>query len=234
MANRKVSVLIVDDEQVICDFLHDELSEQGYFCVRVLNADMALAKLRTRYFDIALVDIKLPGISGMELLRKIRSHHHNTAVIMITGINHIDTAIEAMRLGALDYIVKPFDITRVSSSIDTALWSRKHRLVKKDTQITEDPFNLIDAIAYGVEARLNLRDGHLKVVTQRTIDIARWFGIDKAEIQKWVAMRTRFDCLKKEQINSLLNKVGPNPLAQSITDMTQVYLYTRKSFESQN
>jgi DNA-binding response OmpR family regulator len=234
MASDQARILVVDDEQVICDFLHDGLSERGYFCISVLNADKALAKLRTHYFDVALVDIKLPGISGMELLRNIRSHHHNTAVIMITGINNIDTAVEAMRLGALDYIVKPFDIDRVSSSINTALENREHLLVKKDSQINEESFNPMDAIAYGVEAKLDLRDGHLKMVTQRTIDIARWFGIDEAEIQRWVAARTRFDCLNKKQINSLLKKLGQDTLAQSIIGMTQVHLYTTNFRESEN
>lgn len=234
MANIKVSVLIVDDEQVICDFLHDELSERGYFCMSALNADKALAKLRTRYFDVALVDIKLPGISGMELLRKIRSQHHNTIVIMITAISDIDTAVEAMRLGALDYIVKPFDIDRISSSIDTALENRKHLLAKNNSQITQESFNPMDAIAYGVEAKLDLRDGHLKIVTQRTVAIARGFGIDEAEIRRWAAARTRFDCLNKRQINSLLKKLGQDPLAQSIKGMHEVYLYTRKSRESEN
>lgn len=234
MSYNKVKVLIVDDEQVICDLLHDELSERGYFCTCVLNASEALSKLRTHYFDAALVDIRLPGVSGMELLRKIRLHHHNTAVIMITAINNIDTAVEAMRLGAVDYIVKPFDIGKVISSIGIALENSKHMLVKEASKITEQSFSLMDAIAYGVEAKLDLRDGHLKVVTQRTIDVARWFGIDEAEIQGWVAARTRFDCLNKRQINSLLKKLGEDPLAQSIADSTRIYLHTRKLQDSDN
>jgi len=234
MVVKKPSVLIVDDERVVCELLYDELSERGYFCTSVLNANEALVKLRTHYFDVALVDIRLPGISGMELLRKICSRHHSTAVIMITGINNIDTAVEAMRLGALDYVVKPFDIDRISSSIGTALENRKHSPAKRDSQITEEPLNPMDAIAYGVEAKLDLLDSHSKIVTQRTIDVARWLGIAEAEIQRWAAARTRFDSLKKSQINSSLNKLERNPLAQSIIGMTQVYLYTRKSSELQN
>ena len=234
MSYNKVKVLIIDDEQVICDLLRDELSERDYFCTCVLNASEALSKLRTHYFDAALVDIRLPGISGIELLRKIRLHHHNTAVIMITAINDIDTAVEAMRLGAVDYIVKPFAIDKVISSISIALEDRKHLLAPKASQITEEPFNPMDAIAYGIEAKLDLCDDHLKIVAQRTIDIARWFGIEEAEIQRWVAARTRFDCLNKRQINSLLKKLGQDPLAQSIKGMHEVYLYTCKLRESEN
>ena len=234
MSYNEVKVLVVDDEQVICDLLHNELSERGYFCTCVLNASEALSKLRTHYFDATLVDIRLPGVSGMELLRKICLHHHNTAVIMITAINNIDTAVEAMKLGAADYIVKPFDIDKVISSIGVALKNKKHLLAKEASKITEESFSPMDAIAYGVEAKLDLRDGHLKIVTERTIDVARWFGIDEAEIQRWAAARTRFDCLDKRQINSLLKKLGQDPLAQSIAGMNHVYLYTHKSREADN
>ena len=227
MASNKVKILIVDDEQVVCDLLHDELSERGYLCTSVLNSNEALSKLRTHYFDVALVDIRLPGISGIELLRKMCSKHHNTAVIMITAINNIDTVVEAMRLGALDYIVKPFDIDRVSSSISTVLENRKYLLAKKDSQITEESFNLMNAIAQGIEAKLGLLDGHSKIVTQRTIVTARELGITDAEIRKWVAARNRFDCMKEGQRER-------NTLTQNIIGITEVYLYTRKSSEAQN
>lgn len=234
MSNKKPSVLIVDDEQVVCDLLHDELSERGYLCMIVLNANEAFTKLRTHHFDAVLLDIRLPGISGMELLRKMRSRHHHTAFIMITAINNIDTAVEAMRLGALDYVVKPFDIDRVSSGINTALENIKHSLVKKDSQTAEEPLSPMDAIARGIEAKLDLLDGHSMVVIQKTIDVARQLGIAEAEIQRWTVARTRFECLKKSKINSLLNKLERNPLTQSIIGMTDVYLYTLKSGEIQN
>jgi DNA-binding response OmpR family regulator len=234
MSHKKVKVLIVDDEQVICDLLHDELSERGYLCKCVLKASEALSKLRMRYFDVALVDIRLPGISGIELLKKIRLHHHNTAVIMVTAINNIDTAVEAMRLGAVDYIVKPFDIDKVIRSIEIALENRENLLAKEAGNITEQSFSPVDAIAYGVEAKLDLRDGHLKVVTERTIDIARWFGIDETEIQRWVTARARFDCLNKMPINFLLKKMGQDPLAQSIADGTRIYLHSPKSQDPEN
>jgi len=227
MASNKVKILIVDDEQVVCDLLHDELSERGYLCTSVLNSNEALSKLRTHYFDVALVDIKLPGISGVELLSKIRSQHHNTEVIMITGITNIDTVVEAMRLGALDYIVKPFDIDRVSSSISMALENRKHLLVKKDSQITEESFNLMNAIAHGIEAKLGLLDGHSKIVTQRTIVTARGLGITDAEIRRWVAARNRFDCIQERQRER-------DTLAQNMIGVTEVYLYIRKSDEAEN
>jgi len=164
----------------VCDLLYDELIERGYIGTTVLSGDDALAKLGAEAFDVVLLDIRLPGMSGMEVLREIWLNHPNTATIMITVINDIDTAVEAMKLGASDFIVKPFDLDRVDTSIRTAL-ETKHAAGKSATRI--------DAIARGVEASLEPLYGYSKVVTQRTIDVARQLGIDEEEIQRWAASK---------------------------------------------
>ena len=128
MINKKPNVLIVDDEQVVCDVLHDELSERGYLCTMVLSGNDALAKLSTQSFDVVLLDIRLPGLSGLEVLTKVRSTHPNTATIMVTAVNDATTAVTAMKLGALDYIIKPFDLDRVATSIRTALETKESQI----------------------------------------------------------------------------------------------------------
>jgi DNA-binding response OmpR family regulator len=247
MTRKKVKVLIVDDEQAICDFLYDELSERGYLCAMVLNALDALKKLADQSFDVALLDIRLPGISGMEVLAKMRSYHPNTAAIMITAVNDVDTAVEAMKLGASDYIVKPFDVNTISTSIHTALESKKCSpkrggyktalcaTTEEDGRQAEwESFNQIDAISRGVEAKLDLFDDHSELVTQRTIDVARQLDIPEAEIQRWVAAKAKFNSKKKGQIEAALNKLKRSPFAQIILGMTEVHLYTHKPSESKN
>ena len=247
MACEKARVLIVDDEQVVCDLLYDELIERGYLCATALNASDALTKLAAQSFDVALLDIRLPGMSGMEVLAEMRSNHTNTAAIMITGVNNIDTAVEAMKSGASDYILKPFDIDRVCISVHKAIENRK-RSPKRGgpktalcvsseedgRQATGKSSNQIDAISRGIEAKLDLLDGRPEIVTQRTIDVARQLGIAEAEIQRWATARARLNSEKKGQIDSVLRKLRRSPLAQSILGMTEVHLYTRKSSESQN
>jgi len=120
MVWKKPSVLIVDDESVVCDVLYDGLSERGYLCTTVLNGNEALAKLATEDFNVVLLDIRLPGMSGMEVLWEIWLKQGNTATIMITAVNDVNTAVKAMKLGASDYLVKPFDLDRVETSIRTA------------------------------------------------------------------------------------------------------------------
>ena len=191
MTEKKLNVLIVDDEQVICNLLYQELSEQGYLCTTVLDGDSALARIRKERFDIVLLDIRLPGISGMEVLREILLNHTNTATIMITAVNDVDTAVEAMKLGASDYIVKPFDLNKVRDSVLTAL--EKQQVNEASTQL--------DAIAAGVEVKLDPFSAYSKVVTQNTMDIARQLDIDEGEIQRWATAKSKLSDDKEKVIN---------------------------------
>jgi len=180
VSDKKTSVLIVDDEQVVCDLLYEELSDRGYQCAFVLTGDEALSKLAKQDFDVVLLDIRLPGMSGMEVLREIWLNHSDTATIMITGVNDVDTAVEAMKLGASDYIVKPFQLDRVDDSIRVALETKKS---------AEKPSTEMDAIAHGVEVKLDPFSAYAKVITQRTAEIARQLDVDEEEIQRWTAAK---------------------------------------------
>ncbi len=197
MAAKNQSILIVDDEQVVCDLLYEDLSEQGYLCTTVLNGDDAQAKLVTQDFDVVLLDIRLPGMSGMEILREIWLNHGKTATIMITAVNDVDTAVEAMKLGAQDYIVKPFDLDRVNTSISTALETK---------QAADRPSTQIDAIATGVEAKLDPFSAYSKVVTQSTLNIAQRLGIAEEEIQRWAAAKATLDSEREKTVKSTLSK----------------------------
>ena len=191
MVSKKPNVLIVDDEQMICDVLCDELSEQGYLCTAVLSGNDALTKLAAEDFDAVLLDIRLPRMSGMEVLREIWLNHPNTTTIMITAINDVDTAVEAMKLGASDYIVKPFDLDKVDTSIRSALETK---------QATGESSTQMDAIARGVEAKLDPLSNYSKLVTERTIDIAQKLGIAEEEIQKWAAEKEKLEANKRKRV----------------------------------
>jgi len=182
MVAKKPGVLIVDDEQVICDLLGDELSERGYRCTTALNGDDALAELATQDFDVVLLDIRLPGMSGMEVLRDLWLHHGNVATIMITAVNDVATAVEAIKLGATDYIVKPFELDKVDTSIRAAL-------LAKEAADTNKLSAEMDAIARGVEVKLDPFSAFSQVVTERTVKIARQLGIAEAEIKRWAAAK---------------------------------------------
>jgi DNA-binding NtrC family response regulator len=102
-------VLVVDDEADMCSFLCAALHRAGYAADCAYSGMEALAKLAAERFDLALVDIRMPGMSGLELLRQIKERDPDTIVITMTAYCFLNNAIAAVRYGAYDYLVKPFD-----------------------------------------------------------------------------------------------------------------------------
>jgi len=122
-------ILLVDDEQQITEGLSDLLSDD-YCCSTAGSAEEALALLQTEEFDLVLSDIRMPGLSGLKMIPRVIEHAPETAIIMISGEGTIESAIEAMRAGAFDYITKPFDIRHVLVAVRRALEYRALRLAK--------------------------------------------------------------------------------------------------------
>lgn len=113
-------ILVVDDDDVIRDTLCELLSE-AHSCQTADTAEDALAKLEARTFDVVLTDISMPGLSGMELLRRVLQLYPGTAVIMISGISDQEQAQSLITQGAFDYLLKPFRLEVVEESVKRAL-----------------------------------------------------------------------------------------------------------------
>ena len=118
-------ILVVDDEPVVCRSCEKILSEDGYEVSTAFTGREGLEKVRQEHFDVAITDMKIPDISGMEVLECIRGEQPGMPVVMITGYASVDTAVRAMKLGAFDYIPKPFAPEELSAIIEKALESRK-------------------------------------------------------------------------------------------------------------
>ena len=110
-------ILIVDDDVAHAESLQDALELDGYVCAVVHGGAEALEVLREQAFDVVLTDLKMDGISGLDLLRESRSLHPNTPVLLITGHASIETAVDAMRHGAEDYIAKPVNLPELRAKI---------------------------------------------------------------------------------------------------------------------
>ncbi len=118
-------VLIVDDEQSICDVLSISLKKEGYVVSAETNPRKALERLKREPFDLILQDLKMPEMDGIDLLREIKKIREETVVIIMTAYTTWDRAVEAMRLGAYDYIKKPFDTQiDIKGTISRALHAR--------------------------------------------------------------------------------------------------------------
>jgi len=117
----KSKIIIVDDEKDTCDIVSKILGDEGYKTFSTISSRSALAKIKKEKPDLVLMDIKMPGMDGIEMLKCIREIDKSITVVMMTAYGDVDTAREAMRLGAFDYITKPFDIDVLKSVAREAL-----------------------------------------------------------------------------------------------------------------
>ncbi len=117
---KQVSLLIVDDEDSVRDSLYNWFIDDGYQVECAEDAKKALAMLNEKDFDIVLTDIKMPGMDGMEMHRRIRALPHVPVVIIMTAFASVDTAVLALKEGAFDYVTKPFDPDDLSHLIRNA------------------------------------------------------------------------------------------------------------------
>lgn len=149
----KISILIVDDEESVRDSLHNWFIEDGYEVECAENAKKALAMVETRNYDIILADIKMPGMDGMEMHRRIRAINRDAIVIIMTAFASVDTAVQALKDGAYDYVTKPFDPDDLSHLVRNAatqirLKAENETLKEKVTSLQniEDIIGRSDAI----------------------------------------------------------------------------------------
>jgi DNA-binding response OmpR family regulator len=122
------TILVIDDEVEICSFLEDLLTPAGYTVYTASRPEEGLKKVEQLRPDVVLLDLKLPDMNGVEVLRRIKTFDDTIAVIMMTGFGTMESAMAAMRLGAFDYITKPFDLAHLRSLINDALAQRTGRL----------------------------------------------------------------------------------------------------------
>ena len=107
--DEKARILVVDDEKGMCEFLHYLLEGEGYEVEEAHSGAEALDKIKGKSYQLVLADIKMPGIDGLEMLRRIREANEETVVIVMTGYSSLETAIKAIKYDASDYLTKPFD-----------------------------------------------------------------------------------------------------------------------------
>ena len=121
MGKMNQRILIVEDEAQMCELLMSFFSEKGYRVDTIQDGEGALLRLEEQDYALVITDIKLPGISGLELLVRIRVDWPEVAVIIMTAFSSISSAVEAMKLGAEDYIGKPFQLDELAITVEKAL-----------------------------------------------------------------------------------------------------------------
>jgi DNA-binding NtrC family response regulator len=123
-------ILLVDDETVFANNMSKLLNRRGYQITAVNSGDAALQALMNNSFDVMVLDLKMPGMDGIAVLHEMKKLGFFTEVLVLTGHGSIDTALEAIQLGAYDYLTKPCEIAELVSKIEAAL-ERKNTKEKK-------------------------------------------------------------------------------------------------------
>src|SRR4030043_1031896 len=139
------SILVADDEKGIREFLEITLKKEGYEVTLASNGAEAISLCEKKKFDIILADIKMPQGDGYTILRKVKKLRPDTIVIMISAYGSLESAIEAMKEGAFDYISNPFDVNDVKALIQSALAKRDFKLetLRKKSLVGEERFDNI-------------------------------------------------------------------------------------------
>lgn len=152
----KISILVVDDEESVRDSLFNWFVEDGYHVECAENAKKALSLIEAKEFNIILADIKMPGMDGLEMHRRIRSLNRDSIVIIMTAFASVDTAVQALKDGAYDYVTKPFDPDDLSHLIRNAATQialkNENRALRQKVTTLED----VDDIIGNSEAMLKV------------------------------------------------------------------------------
>lgn len=207
-------ILIVDDEPEITAILTD-LFACEYDCESAGSAELALEALKHREFELVVSDITMPGMTGLEMIPHVKERSPNTVVVMISGMQTVESAIGALRLGAFDYVMKPFDLRQVEAVVKRALEHQElivakqryenqlEELVEQRTAELDHTLNSLEdayrSTLKALTAALETRDlethGHSERVVTYSLRLGREYGLDASR-------------MKALEFGSLLHDIG--------------------------
>ena len=178
------NILIIDDEKAIRKTLSEILSYEGYKIEEAADGEEGLKKLREKEFDVVLCDIKMPKIDGIEFLEKSKDINGDTPIIMISGHGTIETAVEAVKKGAYDYISKPPDLNRLLITIRNAM--DKNQLVA-ETKVLKRKVSKVQEMIGESDPMLKIKETIDKVApTEARIMITGENGAGKELVARWI------------------------------------------------
>lgn len=200
----KGRVLAVDDDQGISGLINDKLTGEGFACQSCSSGEEALEVLEHEPFDIVITDLKMPGISGVELIEEARKKHPRTAFLIVTGVDDIRVGIDAMKRGADDYLVKPFQLDALLASVARVQTQKRLKLevekyresleemveqrtkqlqaAMKRIELTYD--ETLEALGSALDLRDNETGGHSRRVSLYCLEMARRYGCSDGQLKQ--------------------------------------------------
>ena len=190
------NILVIDDEESVRSLLSRLLSRHGYACTLAADAAEARKFLKDRNFELILCDIKMPGESGIDLIRHISTEHPDTAVIMVTAVDDPEAADAVMESGAYGYMIKPFNLNEMIISVRNSLRRRELEMVSRSyrldleqkveertARLQKAMEGIIKAMTLAVESRDPYTAGHQQRVADLAVAIAKEMNISKDQIE---------------------------------------------------
>jgi len=222
-------ILVVDDEEAIREVVSTLLESQGYNCTPAANGLIAANHLKTHSPDLVLSDMVMPEMDGLKLLEWIRNHDKDIPVIMVTAMHDLSTALDAIRCGAYDYILKPFEKDQLYMSVRRALEHRQlllenrnyqrnlEKLVDEQTarirgtlqQLESSYDDTLEALGGALDLKDAETEGHCKRVTAFTLAIAKALNVDLAQLPEIARGAFLHDIGKMAIPDQILRKPGP-------------------------
>jgi len=222
-------ILVVDDEEAIREVISTLLEAQGFCCATRANGRQGLDAFRKDNYDLVLSDIVMPEMDGLKLLAELRLDDPDVPVIMVTAMHDISIALEAIRAGAYDYVLKPFEKDQLYVSVRRALEHRRlvlenriyqsdlEQLVAERTQqlsialqdLEQSYDYTLEALGSALDAKDAETEGHCQRVTAFTITIARAMGVDKGLLRQIARGAFLHDIGKMGIPDHILRKPGP-------------------------
>jgi len=222
-------ILIVDDEEIICSLLARRLAREGYSCTTANNGKEALDHFYKDTYSLIISDIKMPKMDGLELLKSVKSIHPKMKMIMITAYPEINMAVEAMRLGAYDFIIKPADLELVVLSVRKALESKRleeeieayhnclEERVEERTARLQQAYRIlkkahldsVKVLAEAIDAKDPYTRGHSDRVKRMSLRIAKGIGFSEERIEALEYGALLHDIGKIGIKDEILQKQGP-------------------------
>jgi len=231
MPDSRSTILIVDDEHEIREILCDLLSDE-HDCTAAASAEEALRWIRRQDFDLVLSDITMPGMSGLEMVPHVKKLSPHTVVVMVSGLQTVESAIDALRLGAFDYVMKPFDLRQVEAAVKRALEHHElieakqryenhlEELVEQRTaeldrtlgSLEEAYRSTLEALTAALETRDSETHGHSERVVTYSLRLGQEYGLDGER-------------MKSLEFGALLHDIGkigvPDAILRKPTRLTE-------------
>lgn len=197
-------ILVIDDDEIFLNQMEKNLILEQHSVVTTTSGNKALSILDENDFDLILMDLKMPGLSGVDLIRRIRDLGINSIIIVITGYGTIDSAVQTTRAGAYDYILKPFKFSVLSDKIkDVELEINLRRNI--------DVIRSVDKVQYGDFLELNNLDSHegpfLIISDEDPNELINKFNIDSA-FSLWLTHNQQEHSIAPTKLHSLKNEIS--------------------------